>query len=229
MSTLELQNITRNNDAIQQLKDSAFLNPAWIDFKGEKRISPNFPDFLKRKLERQEDILYKSEKTGNYLAVGRSADARSIALQSNDYLDISQHESIRQAQLDSLQKKSNSTVMSAVFLGDDSKQAMFEIAMAKFAHMPSAVLCQSGWAANVGLMQVIADETTPVYIDMFTHMSLWEGVKQTGAPVHAFRHNDVKHLESLLKKHGAGVVLTESIFSTTGCLLYTSPSPRDRG
>jgi len=213
MSTIDSHNICKKYYPTGQHNGGALLPSHWED---RERPSPSLPCFLQQKLEHQESILYKSQLTGNYLAVGRSADARSITLQSNDYLDISQHESIRRAQVASLQNKSKSTVMSAVFLGEDSKQAEFESAMARFSYMPAAVLCQSGWAANVGLMQVIADETIPVYIDMFTHMSLWEGVKQTGAPVHAFRHNDVRHLESLLKKNGAGVVLTESIFSTTG-------------
>lgn len=213
MSTIESLNTSKRQYSINSLNGELLLPSYWVD---EQVKRPGLPSFLKNKLEQQESILYKSQQTGDYLAVGRSANARSITLQSNDYLDISQHENIRNAQVACLQEKTKSTVMSAVFLGEDSKQAEFETAMATFADMPSAVLCQSGWAANVGLMQVIADATIPVYIDMFTHMSLWEGVKQTGAPVYAFRHNDVKHLESQLKKHGAGVVLTESIFSTTG-------------
>lgn len=196
-----------------------FHNGTFIKLDGrvkEPTTWPRLPSFLQQKIEHQNSVLYKSKQTGDYLAVGRPANARSIVLQSNDYLDISQHASICRAQIESLQDNAKSTVMSAVFLGEDSKQAKFEAAMAGFSKMPAAVLCQSGWAANVGLMQVITDPSIPVYIDMFAHMSLWEGVKQTGAPVHAFRHNDVKHLESLLKKHGAGVILTESIFSTTG-------------
>ena len=39
------------------------------------------------------------------------------------------------------------------------------------------MLSQSGYAANVGLLQVIADPETPVYLDGLAHMSLWEGVR----------------------------------------------------
>ena len=182
----------------------------------ESKTTLKLPQFLLKKLHQQEEILFKSERTGNYLAIGKPADAKSIALQSNDYLSIAQHPDIVNAQIKALESQKKSSVMSAVFLGENSKQAEFESEMALFTGMPSAVLCQSGWAANVGLMQVIADKNIPVYIDMFTHMSLWEGVKQTGAPTHPFRHNNSQHLESLIKKHGPGVVLTESIFSTTG-------------
>lgn len=37
-------------------------------------------------------------------------------------------------------------------------------------------LCQSGYAANVGLLQAVADAQTPVYLDTLAHKSLWEGV-----------------------------------------------------
>ena len=55
--------------------------------------------------------------------------------------------------------------MSAVFLHDNSIQRNFESEMAQYVGYEKAILCQSGWSANVGLMQVIADKDTTVYID----------------------------------------------------------------
>jgi len=106
--------------------------------------------------------------------------------------------------------------MSAVFMHDGSDKAIFEADIAGFAGFESAILCQSGWAANVGLMQVIADSSTPVYIDFLTHMSLWEGIKSAGAPFHTFLHNDAAHLEKLIQRHGQGIILVDSLYSTTG-------------
>ena len=62
-----------------------------------------------------------------------------------------------------------------------------------------ALLCQSGYTANLGLIQVIADPETPVYLDSLAHMSLWEGVRAAGAPAHSFRHNDPEHQERVIK------------------------------
>jgi CAI-1 autoinducer synthase len=57
-----------------------------------------------------------------------------------------------------------------------------------------------------------------VYLDSLAHMSLWEGARAAKAPAHAFRHNDVAHLERTVLAHGAGVIVVDSVYSTTGAL-----------
>ena len=106
--------------------------------------------------------------------------------------------------------------MSAIFLQEKNLQSTFEEKLAKYVGFEDSILCQSGWVANVGLIQSIADKNTPVYIDMITHMSLWEGIKSAGAKAYPFRHNDYKHLERLIKSHGTGIVLMDSVYSTNG-------------
>jgi CAI-1 autoinducer synthase len=82
--------------------------------------------------------------------------------------------------------------------------------------MEDAVVCQSGWCANVGLIQSIADKNTPVYLDMYAHASLWEGAKSAGANARPFKHNDSRSLERMIKRHGQGIVAVDSIYSTSG-------------
>ncbi|NMW19818.1 MAG: quorum-sensing autoinducer synthase [Chlorobiaceae bacterium] len=185
------------------------------DFTEKSKLG--YPEFLEKKLQACDDELFKPRKNGKPLVIGSlTPDLGAIMLQSNDYLNISSHPFIREAQLEVLQKAGNEPVMSAVFLHEGSDKYFFEQAMAEFTGYESSILCQSGWAANVGLMQVIADQSTPVYIDFFTHMSLWEGVKISGASPYAFRHNDPVHLERLIKEHGQGIVLFDSLYSTNG-------------
>ncbi|MFI5868517.1 alpha-hydroxyketone-type quorum-sensing autoinducer synthase [Streptomyces sp. NPDC051546] len=86
------------------------------------------------------------------------------------------------------------------------------------AHMgaPAGILCQSGWAANTGLLQALARPGMPVYIDMLAHMSLWEGARCAGATLHRFRHDDVAHLRSRISETGPGIILVDSVYSTDG-------------
>ena len=90
--------------------------------------------------------------------------------------------------------------------------------MADFCGYESAILCQSGYAANVGLIQSIACAGVPVYMDMNAHASLWEGVHSARAELRPFRHNDPRHLERQMKKHGRGLVCVDSVYSTIGSL-----------
>lgn len=140
----------------------------------------------------------------------------AIQLMSNDYLALARHPDILRAQSEALHQDGGGMLMSAVFMHGDSPQQRFEQRLANFMGAEHGILCQSGWCANTGLIQSIADEQTPVYIDMLAHMSLWEGAHSAGAPAVMFHHNDVEHLERQLLKHGPGVIVVDSVYSTNG-------------
>jgi CAI-1 autoinducer synthase len=183
----------------------------------EVKGMPALPDFVENRLMQCDEEMFQPRRNKSPLVLGNFLPNKSSTmLQSNDYLNISGNADIRNAQLDALAKMGQEPVMSAVFLHENSDNHQFESNIAEFAGFESAILCQSGWAANVGLMQTISDSTVPVYIDFFTHMSLWEGIKVSGATPYPFRHNDPGHLERLIKEHGQGIVLVDSLYSTTG-------------
>lgn len=149
---------------------------------------------------------------------GRPLGAGDINLTNNDYLSLARHPGIIRAQTDALRRDGNGAMMSAVFLNKHAAQHDFEQRMAGFLGSQAAVLCQSGWAANVGLIQAIADRDVPVYIDQRAHMSLWEGILSAGAVPRPFRHNNPEHLQRLSRRHGQGIVVVDSVYSTQGDL-----------
>ncbi|MEI6692195.1 MAG: alpha-hydroxyketone-type quorum-sensing autoinducer synthase [Chlorobium sp.] len=173
------------------------------------------PGFLEKRFQVFDEIIMP-RKNGKPLPVGNIPGYGAIVLQSNDYLNVSMHPDILSAQISKLESANHEMVMSAVFLHEGSDKDLFEASMAEYSGFVKSILCQSGWAANVGLMQSIANQSTPVYIDFFTHMSLWEGIKSAGAPFYVFMHNDSAHLEKLVKLHGEGIILVDSLYSTTG-------------
>ncbi|MDF4804883.1 quorum-sensing autoinducer CAI-1 synthase, partial [Vibrio parahaemolyticus] len=89
---------------------------------------------------------------------------------------------------------------------------------ATFVGMESCLLSQSGWAANIGLLQTICAPNVPVYIDFFAHMSLWEGARTAGAQIHPFMHNNMNHLRKQIQRHGAGIIVVDSVYSTIGTI-----------
>lgn len=139
-----------------------------------------------------------------------------ISLNTNDYLSLTGHPEIVEAHCQALRETSNPTLMSAAFLTESSDQRTFEREMAAFMGTEDAILCQSGWEANVGLITSIADISTPVYIDQIAHMSLWVGGWDSQAAVHRFKHNDLEHLNEQINLTGPGIILVDSIYSTNG-------------
>lgn len=160
------------------------------------------------------------EKTwnGGHIMHGRTPGADAILMVTNDYLDLANHPEVIQAQIDSLRGSDNTVVMSGVYLHGDSPQLYLEQRMARWMRMESSLLCQSGYAANVGLIQAIGAPGTPVYVDMFAHASLWEGVRSAGLEWKPFRHNDPSHLETMIARNGPGIVVMDSVYSTTGSI-----------
>ena len=163
------------------------------------------------------DAYFERMRNGHVIE-GRIPGPSSIRLWSNDYLGLGGHPDIVQAQVDLLDQQSEGVFMSAVFLNETSLQRRFETQMASYLGAQAAVLCQSGWSANTGLVQALADPNTPVYLDQFAHASLWEGTRMAGAKAYAFRHNKPEHLERLIKRYGAGLILVDAIYSAYGTI-----------
>ncbi|MDH5408314.1 MAG: quorum-sensing autoinducer CAI-1 synthase [Gammaproteobacteria bacterium] len=181
----------------------------------------NFTGSSHRYLERERSFYTnRVDKAWNgvHIMHGRIPDNNSIMLVSNDYLAISRHPDILRAQADAILANGNGLLMSGIFLHGDNPQAELEKRLAVFMKAEHTVMCQSGWSANVGLLQAIADDKTPVYIDLFSHMSFWDGIKHAGAKSYAFYHNNLEHLERKIKKHGPGIIAVDSVYSTNGSI-----------
>lgn len=154
---------------------------------------------------------------GDHLLHGRVPGANAIQLSSNDYLCLSGEREIVEAQAATLTNNKD-MLMSATFLHGDNPQSRLEKKLATYVEAEDGVICQSGWAANVGLIQTLAGPGIPVYLDMMAHASLWEGANTARATPIPFRHNDAEHLAKQMRIHGPGIVAVDSVYSTNGSM-----------
>ncbi|MEV0294064.1 alpha-hydroxyketone-type quorum-sensing autoinducer synthase [Nocardia sp. NPDC050710] len=145
---------------------------------------------------------------GRHILHGRRPGPDDVLLNHDDYLAIAGDARITEALCIALLADAGAS--------SDEPQIAMEQALAEYVRAPAGVLCQSGWEANTGLLQTIADPRTPVYIDSIAHMSLWHGAKMAGAPIHPFRHNFPGHLREEIRTYGPGIIAVDSIYSTTG-------------
>lgn len=155
---------------------------------------------------------------GKFMLHGRTPDSNAIRLDGNDYLSVTGHPQIVHAQVEALRKEQEFVVQSGVFHLNQHPTHTLEMALAGWVGKDDGFICQSGYAANVGLLQAIADAETPVYLDTLAHASLWEGAHAARAPAFAFRHNDPGHLARMIARNGPGIVVVDSVYSTTGAV-----------
>ena len=178
--------------------------------------SPELAEFAALRVEKYYRERVRDTWAGGHIMRGRQPGPDALQLCSNDYLALARHPRILRAMSDSILRDGNGLLMSGIFVHGACPHIEFEHNLAEFMQAEAGVLCQSGYSANTGLIQVIADEQTPVYADMMAHMSLWEGIRLAGAKPVTVYHNDVEHLERQILRHGPGVVVVDSIYSTTG-------------
>jgi 7-keto-8-aminopelargonate synthetase-like enzyme len=179
-------------------------------------VNPAFSAHLCDRIDRDFIQRWNQVWGGRSLVHGLDAGSDAVRLNGNDYLNVTGHPHIVQAQTAAIRRDGAFVIQSGSFLLETHPVRAFEKRLAHWIGKDDGVLCQSGYAANVGLLQCIADAQTPVYIDMLAHTSLWEGALRAEAPTQPFRHNDVEHLRRLMQRHGPGLVIVDSVYSTTG-------------
>lgn len=184
----------------------------------DKTKNKPLPSFIEERLSFYIQDLITQNQSQKHLVLGKRPSRDSVVMQSNDYLALSHNKAIQQAHQAAISDHDDNVVMSAIFLQDAESKPAFETKLANYVGMESCLLSQSGWAANIGLLQTICPPNTPVYIDFFAHMSLWEGIRAAGAAAHPFMHNNMSHLRKQLERHGSGVIVVDSIYSTIGTI-----------
>ncbi|MGD1319501.1 alpha-hydroxyketone-type quorum-sensing autoinducer synthase [Chryseobacterium sp. 2R14A] len=176
-----------------------------------------FPNFL---LDKMDDFyvnrLHK-EWNGKHILRGAIPSENSINLSSNDYLHLFRDFEILNSETQRFDETPGTPLMSASFIHGDAPQAVLEKRMASFFESESALLCQSGYVANLGLLQALVEDTeVPVYIDMMAHMSLWNGIRLGNGKAIPFLHNDINYLKRKIEEHGAGIIVVDSVYSSDG-------------
>jgi 8-amino-7-oxononanoate synthase len=92
-----------------------------------------------------------------------------------------------------------------------------EIMLADFHDAEAALIFNSGYNANTGLLSCVPQRGDTVLYDSLSHASIRDGIKLSFADSFSFLHNDCNDLEEKLSKtKGAVFVVTEALFSMDG-------------
>lgn len=136
---------------------------------------------------------------------------------SNDYLGIATR-NLLQEEITSNQYTSGSTG-SRLLSGNYLQLEQTERKIAAFHNSETALIFNSGFDANLGLLSCIASRGDTIFYDELSHASIRDGLRLSFARSASFKHNDVADLDRQLKKSsGRCFVVTESLFSMDGDL-----------
>jgi 8-amino-7-oxononanoate synthase len=133
---------------------------------------------------------------------------------SNDYLGISQQKLLS---FKDIEGYSMGATGSRLLSGNHAVTEHAEEVIAQFHQTQAALLFNSGYDANVGVLSCIPQKGDTILYDALSHASIREGVRLSFAQSFSFRHNDLQDLEEKLQ-HSKGriFIVSETIFSMDG-------------
>lgn len=139
---------------------------------------------------------------------------------SNDYLGLARSEKLR-ALIHKEEEKYTHLPLGAtgsrLLSGNNPLFEELEGMIARYHHAEAALLFNSGYTANVGLLSALPQRGDTVLYDEASHASMKDGLRLSFAKSYSFRHNSVEDLRQKLQRTSGQVyVLVESVYSMDG-------------
>lgn len=174
--------------------------------------------------------LKKAKSAGSYREFKQTASFEKyirfesqtlLNLASNDYLGIATSRNLRDEFLDTVKAKD-------VFFGSGASRLVYNSSEAFYnlenwfesRFQKKALIFNSGYSANLGIISALADPKTLFIADKLIHASMIDALQLSRANFKRFAHNNIEALSRLLELHHSEyetiIVLTEAVFSMDG-------------
>ena len=147
---------------------------------------------------------------------------RMLNLSSNDYLGLASDRRLREEFLSTLTPDTfmPSSSSSRLLTGNFTVYEKLEAELAQLFGTEAALVFNSGYHANTGILPAVSDNRTLILADKLVHASLIDGIRLSAAKCIRYRHNDMLQLGRLLEENHTEyrqiIIVTESIFSMDG-------------
>ena len=142
-----------------------------------------------------------------------------IQLSSNNYLGLTDHPRLKQAAIEAIEKFGAGTGSVRTIAGTMDMHNALEEKLADFKHTEAALVFQSGFTTNQGVLSAILAEQDVVISDELNHASIIDGIRLTKADRKIYKHSDMDSLEAALKEsdgYRARLIVTDGVFSMDG-------------
>ena len=144
-----------------------------------------------------------------------------LNLSSNDYLGLAADPRLIAAAQAAAARWGAGSTASRLIVGTLALHQEVEEAVAAFKGTPRAVLFNTGYMANVGVIAALMGRGDVILSDKLNHASIIDGMRLAEASFYRFPHRDLERLEALLQKHRQArrlLIVTDSVFSVDGDL-----------
>ena len=142
-----------------------------------------------------------------------------VNFSSNNYLGLANHPALREAGKDAIDRYGCGSGASRLISGNMTLHEELEAKLAELKGTEAALVFNSGFQANVGIISTLIGEGDVVFSDALNHASVIDGCRLSRAKVYVYGHADLQQLEDCLKNASAScrkLIVTETLFSMDG-------------
>jgi glycine C-acetyltransferase len=142
-----------------------------------------------------------------------------INFSSNNYLGIANHPALAAAAKEAIDRYGCGSGASRLISGNMTLHEELETKLATFKGTEAALVFNSGFQANTGILSTLTGEGDAIFSDALNHASIIDGCRLSRAKSIVYAHGDLDQLESALKLEvnaGRKLIVTETIFSMDG-------------
>lgn len=142
-----------------------------------------------------------------------------INLSSNNYLGLTTHPRLRQAAIEAVEKYGAGSGAVRTIIGTMTLHQELEEKIAKFKHTEAALVFQSGFTTNTGVIPAVVGKGDVVISDELNHASIIDGCRLSRADIKRYPHRDMDGLKKALEEsqgYRRKLVITDGVFSMDG-------------
>ena len=178
-------------------------------------LKAEYEDLVSKNLDWKLRIL-ESGSTPHSVVDGKKV----LMLCSNNYLNLSNHPRLIKGAIDAAKKYGAGSGSVRAIAGTMKLHIEVEKKLAKFKRTESALIYQTGFAANAGLIPQLVGEGDIIISDELNHGSIIDGVRLAKADRAVYKHKDMGELDKVLKeadkKYRRILIITDGVFSMDG-------------
>jgi glycine C-acetyltransferase len=144
---------------------------------------------------------------------------RVLNLSSNNYLGLTTHPRLKTAMIEATEKWGAGSGAVRTIAGTMTVHEDLERRLAEFKNTEASLVFQSGFTANLGVLQSLVKEGDVIISDELNHASIIDGIRLSKAERSIFKHRDMDDLERHLEQHRdkrVKLVVTDGVFSMDG-------------
>lgn len=175
------------------------------------KISPIYDRISRAILEREKKSLFRSIPE-------HIEQTNQIDLSTNSYLSLQFCSEIKNNTAALIENHYSGNLASRLVEEVSPLFGKLEKEICEWKETEAALIFNSGYAANLGIISSICSRDTEVFCDRLNHASIYDGIILSGCKLNRYRHNDMKDLKARLKQSVSKekLIITDTIFSMDG-------------